>query len=196
MVGECCQQRLVELPPDHCRKRQQPVRLRGEAVEPAAEHLTDAVRDGDLGHTLAGSEHTLRRHERHHLREEEGVPLSLLIDACEQLGTRYGISRSLHEGDHLRLAQAAQVEALEEPLAVELRQHLGERVDAVEVGVAVGAEDEQAGAGKLACHVAEHQQRRAVRPVQVVEHEQQRYPARNGVQKPAHRVEETELGVR
>ena len=64
---------------------------------------------------------------------------------------------------------------------------------AVEVGVAVGAEHEDARPPQLAREVREQLQRGAVRPVQVVEHDHQRHALGDPAQEARHRVEEPEL---
>ena len=56
----------------------------------------------------------------------------------------------------------------------EVGEHLGQRLAAVEVGVAVRAHDQEARVVGRRGDVAQHEQRRLRRPVQVVDHEQDR----------------------
>ena len=81
----------------------------------------------------------------------------------------------LHQRRHLRLVEAGEVEPADTPGSRRrVGEHLGERMSAVEVGVAVRREDEQPHRRTGTEHVAEQQQRRLVGPVHVVEHEDHR----------------------
>ena len=94
-----------------------------------------------------------------------------------------------HELHRLGLGQAADVELDHEPLAAQAGQR-GVEALAPLVDVAVGAHDRHARVVGGARQVAQEQQRRAVGPLQVVEHDQHRHRRRDLGQQPGHRLEQ------
>ena len=74
----------------------------------------------------------------------------------------------------------------------ELGERCGERMVAAELDIAVRRHDDDATDGHLGGQVAKQQQRRLVRPMQIVEHEQQRLTLRCVLQERGDRVEEAE----
>ena len=80
----------------------------------------------------------------------------------------------LHERADAVDVEAVEVEALDAGLAAQVGEHVAERMRAVEVGVAVGRDHEQAERRVGPQQVAEEQERRLVGPVHVVEHEHDR----------------------
>ena len=138
-------------------------------------------------------EAALLGHQVHDFREEERVALGLLVDAGDELASRLAPGRRREVGAHLRFLEAVENHTLESALAIELGERLGERMGARQLGVAVGADDEQAHVRELAREVLEKQQRRLVRPVDVVEHDHQRRALGGGAQEAGVGVEEPEL---
>ena len=191
MPGERLRHGVVEVPPHHRERREQRVRFIGEPIQPAAERLAHPLRQVHVRER--GGERPFLRHQVHDLREKERVALGLLVDAVHQRPLRLDAGGAAEVVADLGLRQAAQGDPAEQRLAVHLRERAGERVAAVEVGVAVGAEYEDARPADLAPHVREQLQGRRVRPVQVVQHEQQRRALRNAAQEAGHRVEQPEL---
>ena len=94
-------------------------------------------------------------------------------------------------GDPVRV-EAAQRDPARALDPGELAERVGERVVAAELDVAVGADQQQAGAGEPAGDEAQQQQRGLVGPVQVVEHDHQRARARGAGEEAGERVEEPE----
>ena len=76
------------------------------------------------------------------------------------------------------LVQAVERDALEQPVAAQVGEQLGERVVGADLGLAVGADDQQRRLVRRPHHVPQQVQRRAVGPVQVVEDEQRAARAR------------------
>ncbi len=72
--------------------------------------------------------------------------------------------------------QPAQVDAVQRAAAPQLGQRGGQRRVAADLGVAIGAEHEQRSGAARAQQEAREQQRPAIGPVEVVDHEQQRSP--------------------
>jgi hypothetical protein len=75
----------------------------------------------------------------------------------------------LQQRAHLSAGEGAHGDALEDRLALEAGQHLGEGVGAVQVGVPIGAKFEQGRVRELPHEELQQEQRGVVRPVQVVE---------------------------
>ena len=111
-------------------------------------------------------------------------------DLADEEGVALGLGRD-HPGEHLDLGgvdvaatglgeeqrdlvavEAGQVDPRHRRLAPEVGERGGERVGAVEVGVAVGADHEHPGVAQVADQVAQEQQAGLVGPVEVVEHDQ------------------------
>ena len=92
--------------------------------------------------------------------------------------------------------EAAEAQPLAGAVPAEVGERGGERMGAGELGVAVGADDEQPRGLGAAQDVAEQRQRRLAGPVQVVEHEQDRRLLRPGAQQLGDGVEQGQpLGV-
>ena len=103
---------------------------------------------------------------------------------------------ALHELLDPARVQAAEVQPGDTALPAEVGQHVGQRMAAVEVGVAVGGQDEHPHRRDRAQEVAQQEQRRLVGPVQVVEHEDDRGVVRAGGQQVGDGLEQAvALGV-
>ena len=180
--------------------------LRGEAREPLADHLVDAFGRPELaqrpGHphlSPADLDDPGLEQGAPELADEKGVAAGEVVDrlrelsqlgagiaaggAADQIGDlRPGEAREPHSHDVLGAAQVG--ERLRQP-----RGHVG-------LGVAKGREQQQAAAAGGARQVPQHQQRRGIGPVPVLEHHQHRPAATHVLEQVRHRgVEAVALGV-
>ena len=167
-------QLLVEVTADHRRNPQRLVGLLAEAVETAADHLADALRDLQLRRAAAAGQLALAGEQPDDLADEERVAVGLLLDGLGQSRRRRGARGHLDVALDGADRQPLQRDAPTALDAGDLAEHPGERMVAAELDVAVGAEDQQATRGELASREAEQEQRRLIRPMQVVEHEHDR----------------------
>ena len=100
------------------------------------------------------------------------------------------------ELDGLLLGETPDLDLRHESLAAKLRERVGEAVGAG-LGRAVGAEHEHAPVVRRPRDVAQQQQRRAIRPLQIVEHEQHRRLGRHLAEQPDDGLEQpVALGLR
>jgi hypothetical protein len=105
--------------------------------------------------------------------------------------------RGRHQCHHPRLVEAVQGEALHVCLPAQVRENRCERVGACQVGVAIGAEDEQAERHGRAHQVLQQQQLGRSGPLQVVEHENDGLVLRGHREEARHRIEQhVALGLR
>ena len=161
---ERLEQPEVELAPDHARDLHRLAGARGQARDPAR---------GDLAHAL--------RHARvlevaavpHDLLDEERVALGLAVQRGHEVGRRLAAEGGDELGD-LAAREPVERDVGEHRVAPQRGDQLRERVAVVDLGVAVGAEEHRAPRLRRPDQMAQHLQRRAVGPLQVVEHEQQR----------------------
>ena len=110
----------------------------------------------------------------HDLLDEERVALRLAVERGDELRRpRLGAERRDELGD-LAGREAVERHLGEHAVAPQRRDQLRQRVAVVDLGVAVGAEEHRAPRLRRPHQVAHQLQRRAVGPLQVVEHEQQR----------------------
>ena len=128
--------------------------------------------------------------QSHHLVHEEGIALGLAVDRRDQARRRRDVRALLQEASDVGLGQAAQHDALTGLQASELGQSLGQGVAAAQLDVAIGRDHEQPRRPELAGEELEQQERRLVRPVQIVEHQDQGRAPRGVAQEADHRVEE------
>ena len=104
------------------------------------------------------------------------------VSACEHAHEALGCLVLRARGDHAAPSsagiEAAQQHPLDARLAPQVSQQLGERMRAREIGLAVGAEQEQRRRPRRAREMAQQDQRRLVGPVQIVEQDQHEGAAR------------------
>jgi hypothetical protein len=179
---------------EHGGVAQDGVRGVAEALEAPPQHLAHRFGQADLGERAGAGLGEVAGDLDH----EEGVPGRLGVHGARQPlgGVRAGARRHQRRG---RLgAEAAQAHPLGQPLAPRVGQQGGERVLAAEIARAVGADEPGGRALRDAHQVGEQQERRAVGPVEVVEHNQHRPRRRHAGQQLAHGLEQPEaiaLGV-
>ena len=108
-----------------------------------------------------------------HLGDEERVAVGLSVDRmCQRdAGVVEGVAgHRLHEGDHPGVVESAQGNHRHRGLAPEGTERLGEGMGDGELGVPVGARDEETCRGGMSHHTAQQLEGRLVGPVEVVEH--------------------------
>ena len=93
---------FVEVPPDRRGATQDHVGLLRETVKPAADDVTDALRDQHPA-VSAPVEGALAGQQADDLPDEERVPLGLPVDLGDQSGRRGGPGRALDVAGYLRL---------------------------------------------------------------------------------------------
>ena len=104
--------------------------------------------------------------------------------------------RALHDPDDVGLLEPLERDPLDALFAMQVGEHLGQRVPAREIGFSIGADDERVHALAPRDDVLQEQKRRLVRPVQVVEHENEWLLARGLAQEAHHRSgKQVALGV-
>ncbi len=170
------EQSQVELAADDARHAQDLVGVVGELLQPARDHLLDA-----LGHRDPAQRALLElRQAAQRLLDEERVALGLLGQAPHELR---GDVVARDQRARLLRRQPAQIDALEERLPAQPAEQLA-------LDAARGAEHEQAHRRRVLEQVAEQQQRRCVGPVQVVEQQHDRALAGREREHPRHALEQ------
>ena len=184
---------VVELAADHRRHRERLARLRVEPPQAPRCHLAHAVRDARLGERDVGLQCVVALAQvADDLLDEERIAVGLAVQGVHEgrLGARHA-----ERGDqlgHLGLRQAAHREVLEHAFAADVGDQLVQRVTRLDLGLAVGAEQQRAARLRRAHEMTQELERGAVGPVEVVEDEHQR-PRRAGLgEQRGHRVEEAE----
>ena len=189
---------------------QRPERLEQPVVDLAADHRGDLHRlarrrrqpgdppRGDLAHA-GGDARVLEvgveparalAQVADDLLDEERVALRLGVQRGDELGRGRLRPERGHQLADLRLREPVQRHLGEHRLAPQRGDDGRERVVVGELAGAVGAEEHRAPRLRRADQVAHELQRRAVGPVQVVEHEQQRRAGRDLRQQRGERVEQ------
>ena len=191
----------VEVAADDRGQRQRTVCRRAQARDPPADHLADAdrqarrpqVRARDPAAVLVLVDGPRLGQVPEHLTDEERVAVGLGQQRVAQRDALLGhlvAGRRLEQGEELVVAEAAQREPLDARLPVQRRERLGERVIGADVGVAERPDHEQPKRRVRRHDVTQELDRRAVRPVQVVEHEHDRRHRRDARQQVDDRTEQ------
>ena len=170
------------------RNRQDTAAVVAHALEALPDHQADAARHVIVGNLQVRAPAALRIEElaslvevAEHLFDEEGVSLGFREDERDQLGRGLASSKALEDGADARLGHAAQHDLLGQPLAQEAGQHAAERAPGLELGVAIGPHHEHRDLRQPLRRVLHEQQRRFVGPVEVFEHEHERFRARGAL---------------
>ncbi len=109
----------------------------------------------------------------HDLLHEQGVTLRLAVDGLGQRARHLGAGDRHQHPLHLRRAQTPQQHTAKLGPTPELGQRRRQGVAAVDLDVAVGADDQQPRTGEIAGEVLQQVERALVGPVQVLQHQQQ-----------------------
>ena len=186
---ERLEQPVVDLAPDHRGDLHRLARRRRQPRDPPRRDLAHAGGDARVLEVAAEAARALAQ-VADDLLDEERVALGLGVQRGDELGRgRLGPERG-HQLADLRLREAAQRHLGEHRLAPQRGDDGRERVVVGELAGAVGAEEHRAPRLRRADQVADELQRRAVGPLQVVEHEQQRGAGRDLRQQRGERVEQ------
>ena len=166
------------------------VRLRRQPRKPAAHGFPHTLRQRARVPRAAAFVDVAQR-----LDEEERVAAG---DRRQRPGQLFVVVAGLGDvGGHVVLVEAAELQAVGGAVAVKVGEHRRQRMGAVEVGAAVRADDLHAGLLAEAQQMAQQQQRRLGRPVQVVEHQDDGCARGGDVQQRDDGVEQcVALGVR
>ena len=161
--------------------REHLVALVAEAREAAPDHFAHALGQlfGDAFRAarpvpVDAFERTALREVAQDLGDEERVALGLAVHRLREDRRRLLLADGFDERLHLVAVEPAQQHALVEVLSPQRGDHVGERMGAVELDVAIRAHDQDALATQVARQVLQQQERRLVGPVEVVEHEHDR----------------------
>ena len=109
-----------------------------------------------------------------HLLDEERVALGLRVDQIDQLGRRLASRTPFEQSRDAVPGETAQHDLLGQPSAQQGREHLGERPAGLELGVAVGADDEHGDLRQALRQMLDQEQGRLVGPVEILEDQDQR----------------------
>ncbi len=178
-VDQVDQHGEVDVPADDRRPAEHVVDLVGQAGHPAADHLPYPLGDGHvlqvhgrLPHAVALDDGAGLRQVAQDLAHEEGVALGLGVHGRGEgpLGVVQFLAR---RGGDERLdllgGEPGQREALDPGRPAQVGEQLAQRMGPVQVGVAVGADDQDPTGLLGPEEVAQEEQRGLARPVQVVE---------------------------
>ena len=186
LLGHPPDQILVEVASDDRGHPERLVRRVAEAVETAADHLAHALWDLQVGEAATAGELPLAREQPDHLTDEEGIAVGLLLHRLGESRGRRGAGGHLDVSLDGTNREAAQQDPPAPLDARDLAENPGEGMVAAELDVTVGPEDQQAARGELPGGEPEQQQRRFVRPVEVIEDDHQRPVARRSEQQAGH----------
>ena len=162
LVGDRRDDAGLELRPRDGRDAQEVAGLRREPCDAPPDDVAHPVGDGVVDRPGLGE-------MVYQLAHEERVALGLLTDLPGERGVL-----GAHERDDVLAIEAADGHALDVLLAPQVGERGAERMLAVELGVAVGGEDQDARHPLAAGQVEERLKRRLRGPVQVVEGEDER----------------------
>ena len=167
-----------------------------DPVQALADHQAHAARHFGVGDPDARVPAALRVEELarfvqmpEELLDEKGVALGFGEHERDHLGRRRAPGATRQDGGDVLLGQAPKEDLLGQPLAQERREHAGERPASLKLGVAIGPDRQHRDPRESLGHVLHEQQRRLVGPVEVLEHEEQRYPARVALDELAHAMQ-------
>ncbi len=187
----------LEVAADHRGNLQDPLAVVGQAAEPLGDHRPDPLRQPALEHPGAAGdriEPALAGQQPHHLGDEQRVAVGLLVQRRGQRRRGRHPGHQRDEAGHVLLVQPAQQHPPAVPPSGQVGQGRHQRMPPVDLCVPVDAHHQQAGTLQLATHEAQQGQRRRVRPVQVVEDQQQRAAGGRRPQEGRQAVEQLEAG--
>ena len=185
-----------ELAASHRGERQQPSAVVVESAHAAQQKVLDRLRDTDPRD--CGAPVIPDTDVAQDLLDEERIALRALPDRSrERRGSLAPCSRRDEPRDVV-VPEPSDPQADQHARATQLGERLRERMGLIHLRLPVGAKDQHPGLIAGTRDVTQEQQRRGVRPVKVIEHEDQRLRVRDLAQQRRDRVEQTEplaLGV-
>jgi hypothetical protein len=113
----------------------------------------------------------------------------LAVHRRRQLRRRLDASHQRNETGHIALVQTFEQQPAVALSTGQIRQGRQQRMPPVHLGVPVDAHHQQPGTLQLPAHKPQQSQRGRIRPVQVVQHQQQRPPHCGRPQEPGQAVE-------
>jgi hypothetical protein len=181
--------------------REHEVRILGQTRQAPSDDVTHSFGDPDIGDggcvadplTVAEIDRSGLGQVAHHLVDEERIPLSLAMHGlgeCESTAEQGVPGPRLEELDHLVLRQALKDDAFDAGLPDEIHERRRKWLVDVEVDVAIGADDQQWHSREPPHDVEEQLHRRLVRPLQVIDDEEDRRPLGGRREQRRHALEE------
>ena len=186
----------LEVAAHHRGDLQDPPAVAGEATEPLGHHRPDPLRQPAPEHRGAPRgriEPALAGQQPDHLGDEERIAVGLPVHLRRQLRRRLRPGDQGDEAGHVLLAQPAK----QQPAVLPAGQvgHGGQqRMALIHLGVPVAAHHQRTGTLQLPAHEPQQRQRRHIRPVQVVQDQQQRPARGRRPQEARQAVEQPESG--
>ncbi len=180
-----CEDVVSDDPP--CRQQAQHV-LRGLAQALDAHHQRVAQRRGQCAAPVEAG--------RQQLLGEERVALAALEEPLGESRVRRGSEDVAELLGQLGAREALEADAARARIALELGEQRAQRVAAVQLVGAVGGDDEHPLCPEAAAEEDEERAGRAIRPVDVLQHERERGIAPEAVEQGQQRLEEARLGLR
>jgi hypothetical protein len=127
------------------------------------------------------------------LGDEEGVTAGLRAEHIDELRgplVEWVAGGRLEQRADPALVEAADAHCRRPGVTLKISEHLRQRMIRGELRLAIDAEDDRSQRPLGAKHVAQHEQRRSGRPVQVVEHEQGGLHTRRGLDQRGYRFKQ------
>jgi len=163
-------------------------------VQALANRLADGRRQTDR--TRIGlpdrRERSLVGKEADNLCDEERVSARLSVDCCYQLGGCTGAGDEIDEARDIALGEPGEWQTPASRRTLDVGQGWCQGMVAADFDVSVGTDQEDARVAKLPRQEREEQDRGSVRPMEIVEHEDQRPVCGGRTQQDCDRVEEAE----
>ena len=192
----------VELSTHNGRHPKGLVGILGKARHPATDDVPDALGDAELldwtpchPAPLQLAQPAGLRQMADDLAHEERIALRLGVDGPSQnhgvISVELVTGRLLHEGDDARGVESGEREALHAARTPEVGHHLHKGMVVVELGIPIGAEDEEALRIRGLHDMPQQEESGLGRPLQVVEDQEDRVVSRDCSQPGGHGVEET-----
>ena len=182
----------------HVRRRtraRHAVALGRQSRQPAPDDFLDAFGQSQLADVGARALAHLRENaglgqvpER--LSDKEGVAVGTLGDVRRQLARGIADERS-DEPIHMLLVEPLQCQARDGLFPPQVGQHVAQRMRTSQLALTIRTDDADGRVIGGADNVPQHEQRGLVRPVQIVEHEQDGMPCRRRGKQRGHRFEES-----
>ena len=178
----------VEISPDHRDRDEHSLRRLAQPLDPPADEAAHALRKLEVFFRVARlrtrtSEHALRlRHIEERVLDEERVALGRRLDAQQLNGGQRSLGHARDDSFHIVVGEPAQSNPLRSTPLQESRKRRGKRSGRVQLRVPVGAQDDHPASVHSLREVPEEHDGRFIGPLQVVQHDQQRFGALHAVQ--------------